>query len=147
MDDRTVALVEQQIRRTGRSLLQYVGESSPWTVAEDQETLDRLRNLKAEEEEGIAALVRLLRRARLPAPYLGPYPEHFMTLNFLSLDRLLPLLVAEQRGAVADLESSLAQVWAAAALGPLAHLLEIKRRHLAALEELNKAHPKVGVRV
>jgi hypothetical protein len=147
MDDRTAEIVQEQIRRTGRSLLEYVAESVPWTGAEDRETLGRLARLNQEEREGAAGLARLLRRNRVPVPFLGPYPEHFTTFNYLSLDRLLPLLAEDQGRAVADLATAAAAVTDPQVRAALQGLLETKRRHLATLSELSKTHPHVGVRV
>jgi hypothetical protein len=147
MDARSIGLVQEQLRRTSRSLLQYLGESAPWTGANDEETMDRLRQLILEEQAAGADLARLLRQQRAPGLFLGSYPESFTTLNFVSLDRLLPLLVAYQRQAITKLEGSLPQVQDAEALVHLQKLLEMRRRHLAILEELNKIHPHVGVRV
>ena len=147
MDDRTAEIMQEQIRRTGRSLLEYVAESVPWTGAEDREALGRLAQLNQEEREAAARLARLLRRHRVPVPFLGPYPEPFTTLNYLSLDRLLPLLVEDEGRAVADLEAAAAAVTDGEARHALHGLLETKRRHLAALTELTKTHPHVGVRV
>jgi hypothetical protein len=147
MDDRTAGLVQEEIRRGSRSLLQYLADAVPWTAAEDQDTWARLRRLIEEDREALAALARLLRRHRLAPPYLGPYPEPFTTLNDLSLDRLLPLLVEHQGRDVAVLETELARVQDAEARLHLERLLEVKRRHLAELGELSKTHPRVGSRV
>jgi len=147
MDDRSQGLLQEQIVRTARALLQYVGQASPWTALEDSGTVEQLRQLIHQEQQELGALARLLRRRHIPFPYLGPFPEHFMTLNFLSLDRLLPLLVEHQREEVAELAESLPQVQDAEALAALQQLLQLKRRHLEALEELSKKHPAVGVRV
>lgn len=147
MDDRTAQVVQDQFRRTGRSLLQYVGDSSPWTAAEDGADLGKLRQLIAEEKETLADLAGLLRRHRVPTPYLGPYPEPFMTLNYLSLDRLLPLLLTHQRAAVAELDATIARCSDGEAHAALLRLLERKRRHLAELEALNQTHTQVGSRV
>jgi hypothetical protein len=147
MDDRTARLVQGVVRRGSRSLLQYVGEASPWSGAEDRDTLDRLRQLIREDQEALTALVRFLGRRRVPPPYLGAYPEHFTTLNFVSLDRLLPLLVVHERQEVAALEGDVAAVSDAETAAALRDLLGRKRGHLAALEELRKTHPQVGLRV
>jgi hypothetical protein len=147
MDERTAQLVQQQVRRSSRSLLQYVAEASPWTSQGERETMDGLRQMILEEQDAIASLMRLLRRVRVPPPYLGPYPEHFMTYNFLSMDRLLPLLVEQEGKAVVELSGRVTQVQGSEAHDALTHLLNIKRRHLASLEELHKKHPQVGVLV
>jgi hypothetical protein len=147
MDDGSAQIVQEQIRRTGRSLLQYVADAVPWTGNEDRGALGRIAQLTQEEREALACLARLLRRNHVPVPFLGPYPEHFTTLNYLSLDGLLPLLVEDGRRSVAGLEAAVAEVADPAARAVLTDALEAKRRHLAALTELTKTHPHVGVRV
>jgi hypothetical protein len=147
MDDRTAQLLQLVMRRGSRSLLHYVSEAVPWTGAEDRDTLARVQELIEEDRAAIAALGRLLRRHRVPPPYLGPYPEPFTTLNYLSLDRLLPLLVEHQRQSVAELEVVAASVADPEARLAMQHLLEVRRRHLTVLEELHKKHTPVGSRV
>jgi hypothetical protein len=147
MDDRTALLLQNEIRRLGRSLLQYVAEAMPYSNNEDRETLGRLAQLTQEERDALAALGRLLRRQHLPPPYLGPYPERFTSLNYLSLDRLLPLLIEDHRQAVAGLEKSVAAASDPEGRAALERLLTLKRRHLAIVEELAKVHPCVGMRL
>jgi hypothetical protein len=147
MDDRTAQLVQNTIRSIVRSLLQYAAESVPWSGNEDREMVGRLAKLTQEERDALDGLGRLLRRQHAAPPYLGPYPEHFTTLNYLSLDRLLPLLVADQKQVVAALEGAVAAATDPIGKAALEALLVLKRRHLAAVEELAKVHPHVGVRV
>jgi hypothetical protein len=110
MDARTADLFQRLIRRTGRSLLQYVAESDPWAPGTDQAALDGIMRLVEEEREALASLSNYLRKNRVAPPYLGPYPEFFTTLNFLSLDRLLALLVEHHRRAVAEVQDDLNRV-------------------------------------
>ena len=136
IDARTVALVQDVIRREGRSFLQYVREAYPWATPRERELLAKLRELTDEERDGAAALSDFLRRHREMPGYLGAYPMSFTRMNFVSLDRLLPLLVEEQRRGVARLEHDLAGVQDAEVRGVLTAVLERKRRHLKVLEEL-----------
>jgi hypothetical protein len=136
IDAGTVALVQDVIRREGRSLLQYVREAYPWATPRERELLAKLRELTDEEQDGAAALSDFLRRNREMSGYLGSYPTSFARMNFISLDRLLPLLVGEQRNGVARLEKTLAGVQNGEARGELKAVLERKRRHLKSLEEL-----------
>jgi hypothetical protein len=136
MDARTVALVQDVIRREGRSFLQYVREAFPWATPRDHELLTKLRELTDEERDGAAALSDFLRRHREMPGYLGAYPMGFTRMNFVSLDRLLPLLVEEQRRGVARLEQDLAAVPNGEARGEITATLKRKRRHLKVLEEL-----------
>jgi hypothetical protein len=148
MDNRTAQIVQEEVRHSSRSLLQYLADAEPWTGSADREVLARLRQLMEEDRTAVSALVRLLRQRRVPPPYLGPYPEPFTTLNDLSLDRLLPLLVEHQQRAVTRLQGEvIPQVHDAEVRQQLELLLEVKRRHLETLTDLSKAHGPVGVRV
>ena len=62
IDARTVALVQDVLRREGRSLLQYVREAYPWATPRLRELLDKLKQLSDEERDGAAALSDFLRR-------------------------------------------------------------------------------------
>jgi hypothetical protein len=131
---RDAALLETVIRREGRSLLQYVSEAFPWTKAADEPALAQLRQLAQEERDGVAALSRFLTRRRHTAPYLGPYPMSFTTINFVSLDYLRPRLAEDGRKALAALERDRAALADAEAKAEVDKLIELKRRHLMALE-------------
>jgi hypothetical protein len=146
MDQRTVDIVRQQLRRTSRSLLQYLLWSFPWTGGEDSAILE-LEQMAHEEGAACRTLNQLLRKAQEPPPYLGPYADAFMSLNFLSLDGLLPLVVKDQRQAIADLEPAVAAVPEGVARRTLQDLLALKRRHLETAVELGRAHQPVGLRV
>jgi hypothetical protein len=141
---RDAALLETVIRREGRSLLQYVSESFPWTKAGADQALTQVRDLASEERDGVAALSKFLTRRRHTAPYLGPYPMGFTTMNFVSLEYLLPRLTEEQRKAVATLERDRAALTDAEAKAEVAKLIEMKRRHLKELEALPASRAAAG---
>jgi hypothetical protein len=147
MDPRTAELLQRLIRHTGRSLLQYVADSDPWAPGSDQATLDKIMRLVEEEREALSSLTGFLRKNRVPPPHLGPYPEFFTTLNFLSLDRLLALLVDLERRAIAELQDDLGRVEHHDARHRVGQLLEMKRRHLAALQEMQGSLGFAGTRV
>jgi hypothetical protein len=144
MDERTAELLQRVLRRTGRSLLQYVAEAEPWVPGSDRATLDRLLTMVAEERDALAELTAFLRKQRVSPPYLGPYPEYFTTLNYLSLDRLVKLLVDHERQAVADLQAALSRTEGHEARHQVGRLLELKRRHLAGLSDLQGAGAPAG---
>jgi hypothetical protein len=138
IDARTVALVQDVFRHEGRSFLQYVRDAYPWTTPAGHELLGRLQQIIDEERDGAAALSDFLRRNRETPGYLGPYPMSYTRMNFVALDRLLPLLVEEQRRGVARLESGLNGAQGEAR-NEIQSVLERKRRHLATLESLAAA--------
>jgi hypothetical protein len=142
IDAPTAALLLDVLRRESRSLLQYVSETFPWPTPEGREALTRLEGLIAEERRGLAALGRFLVRHRVIPPPLGPYPQEYTTINFVSFDHLLPLLVEDQRQAIAHLERDRAAVTDAEARSQVEQILSLKRQHLQALEALAAADPE-----
>jgi hypothetical protein len=134
-----LALIMRQIRRDGRSLLQYVCESFPYTPASAELAHAQVFELAREEQEALAGLVRFMHRHHVSPPVLGAFPSHYTTINFVSLDHLLPPLLKEQRFAVAELERDLAALPESDARHILWEYLELKRRHVHALEA--GAHP------
>ena len=136
IDARTASLMQGIIRREGRSLLQYLGDAFPWIKNGEQESLRQLHVLVQEERDAVAELARFLSRKRVAPPYLGAYPMGFTTLNFVSLESLIPRLVTSQEGCIANLERDLHQIQDPDAVVAVHRLLEIKKRHLKALEAL-----------
>lgn len=134
MGPHTYATLRDVMRQESRSLLQYVADSYPWTTWERQDALRRLQNFIAEERAGAAAIGQYLLDHHLAPPYLGAFPTDFTTINYVSLDHLLPLLAEAQRSAIARLEADLRVIDDAGARALVLGILETKRRHLAALE-------------
>jgi len=131
-------LIERQIRRDGRSLLQYVCESFPYTPISGEHALAQVNTLGREEQEAVARLVRFLHRQHVSPPILGSFPSQFTNINFVSLDHLLPGLLREQQAAVAELEHGLASLPDGEARHVLWEYLEMKRRHLQTLSEMGQ---------
>jgi hypothetical protein len=136
IDGQTQALLQEVLRREGRSELMYVAEAYPWAAARGHAARDALQALIREEADALTALGRWMTRRRVALPYLGAFPTAFTTLNFLALDYLLPRLRDLQREAVARLERDAQAVTDPEARAQLESLLALKRRHLVALESL-----------
>ena len=136
IDPYTQAVLQQAFRRESLSMLRYVGEAFPWTAADGDSALRRLREIEAEDREATADLGRFLFRRRIPPSYTGSFPSAFTTINFLSLEHLLPRLVESQRKALAVLERDAAAVTDIDAKAELEKLLAVKRLHLSELEGL-----------
>ncbi len=136
IDAQTQALLQEVLRREGRSELMYVAEAYPWAAARGHAALDALQAVAREEAGALAALGRWMTRRRVALPYLGVFPTSFTTINFLALDYLLPRLRDRQREAVAQLERDAHAVTDPEARAQLDALLALKRRHLATLESL-----------
>jgi hypothetical protein len=139
IDGQAYELLQDVIRREGRSFLQYTGESFPWATEKDRAVVDRLMSLVHEEREGAACLLRFLVKHRLTPPYLGPYPPYFTSYNYLSLDKLLPLLVLHQNRSIEALQRDLAELHDGEARKQVQQALALKQRHLKMLEELAAA--------
>jgi hypothetical protein len=133
MDGATAKLLSDLVRKEGRSLLQYVSESFPWTTAKNHQALPVLFEMVKEEQERTAAIVRLLLKNRLRPPYLGAYPMSFTTINYMALDFLIPYLVDFERRRCTELSGDLAVLADEDARAFVKSLLEMKERHLAAL--------------
>ena len=146
LDAGTQTRLQQLLRRASRSFLQYVGDSFPWTTLEEKDALAQLQAIVEEERAATARLAKFMERHRVPIPHLGPYPVAFTTLNFVSLDHLLPLLVDSERGAIAVLEGDLAGFTSAECRQEVQKILDMKRQHLKTLEALALAHPEAVLR-
>ncbi len=146
MDGATEALLQRVLRREGLALLQYVREAFPWTRAGEDKALAELRDVIEEDRQALADLGRFLTRRRVPLPYIGSYPAEFTTVNFTSLDYLLPRLVEEQRREVGTLEAEVPAATDPEARAQLVRLLDLKRRHLGVLERLAAENRQPAVR-
>lgn len=89
----------------GRSLLQYVGESWPWTSAEESDERAAVERMVAEQRETVLQLAALLDARKHRITY-GQYPSEYTSLHYVALDYLLEQLVDEQRTLAAELKSA-----------------------------------------
>ena len=133
---RESALLQKILRRETRSLLQYVGDTFPWPTLDAGAALTVLENLVASERDAAAELARFLARQRQSLPWLGPYPQDFTTLNYVSLDNLLPRIIQSEQDDIAQLESDLAALTSEDARAEVEKILAIKRRNLETLRQL-----------
>jgi len=139
MNAPTVALLQEIVRRESRSMLTYVGEAFPWAPSRQADTLSRLQAVVAANNAAVAALGRYLTKLRQPLAYFGSYPGNFTTINFLSLDHILPKLAASERANVAALERDLTNITDKDALAHVELLLGVKKAELVKLEFLRTA--------
>jgi hypothetical protein len=136
-------LLQQIVRREGRSFLQYIGEAFPWAPPGQEGEVAALRSLAEEEQDELTGLVRFMTKNRITPPYLGAYPTVFTSMNFTSIDFLLPVLLDAQREAVKQLEADTSGLKDLDARGEVAALLDKKKRHLddlARLADSRNAH-------
>ena len=144
MDAATALLLQEIVRKEGRSLLQYVNESFPWTTAKNQHVLPVLSEMAAEERDAATQVVRLLLKNRVKPPYLGAYPMTFTNINYMSVEFLLPHLTGYQNHRIAELDREILNVTDAEVKHLLHTVLEMKRRHLMALKNLGQEQPPVA---
>jgi hypothetical protein len=136
IDRQMYQYLQDVIRRQGRSFLQYAGESFPWNKPENRVAFEEVHQMVREERDMAAALSRYLVKHHLTPPYLGAYPSYFTSYNYLSLDRLVPLLVVHQRRGIVDLETDLKALGNGETRQQVEDILAMKKRHLVALETL-----------
>lgn len=132
--DAGLHLIVRQIRRDGRSRLQYVGESCPYISTQSEAARSQVEDMAREESDVIGRLIQYLHRNHVSPPVLGAFPSGYTTSNFVTLQYLLPALVTEQGQAIAELEQSLTGLPESDARHRLWEYLEMKRRHLKALQ-------------
>ena len=96
------ALLNQIVVDLGCSLLQFVGEVSPWTPIGAVAARETLAKLVAKQRQHVDRLVDLLVDRRWPVDF-GIYPAEFTDLHFLSLKSLLPRVIASQATLVSEL--------------------------------------------
>jgi hypothetical protein len=123
-------LLRQIVRREGRSLLQYIGQAFPWTPPGQEDEVTAIRIMAAEEQDELSGLVRFMTKNRIIPPYLGAYPTAFTSMNFTSIDFLLPVLIQAQHDGIKALEADTARLADLDARGEVAALLDQKKRHL-----------------
>jgi rubrerythrin len=139
IDAHTYALLQDIIHRESRSLLQYVSDSYPWITPEERIALATIQEIIEEERQGAGDLIRLLQRRKLPPSYLGSYPTSFTNFSFVSLDHMLPLLGANERQGIDQLQQDIQSVSDAEARELLQKTLDKKRRHLEVLQSMTPA--------
>jgi hypothetical protein len=142
IDAKMESVLRDIVRREGRSLLQYVEEAYPWAGPDETAPLAQLRKLVADECEMIGRLIDLLARRCHSYPYLGSYPNWFTTINFISFDHLLPMLVDCEARSLGELECAIPEITDTEALGVVQELVDMKRRHLDLLKKMASAHPE-----
>lgn len=144
MDAGSLTLFTRLISMGSSSLLQYVSESFPWTADPGHAALNAMLSVAQEERDEVTRFTRILQKKRLRQPPMGAYPSHFTTINFCSLDYILPKLVAEHEKEIAEIESTLHLVEDEEVGKLAAGYLDMKRRHLQTLKDLAAQNTPAG---
>jgi hypothetical protein len=134
MDSGSHTLLSRLIAMGSGSLLQYSSESFPWSADPAHAAVDAVKQIAHEERDEVMRFTRMLQKKRLRLPPMGAYPSHFTTINFCSLDYLLPRLIHEHQKEIAEIESMLHTAEDEEIRRLAASYLDMKRRHLDTLQ-------------
>ncbi len=99
------SLLNHLVVDLGCSLLQFVGEVSPWTPIHATAARETLARLLKQQQTHKEQLVELLTERRWPVEF-GVYPADFTDLHFLSLKAMLPRIFENQNAIVAELDEA-----------------------------------------
>jgi hypothetical protein len=136
MDAGSLTLFSRLISMGSSSLLQYVSESFPWSADPAHAAFDSVAAMAREERDEVVSFTRYLQKKHLRLPPMGAYPSHFTTNNFVSLDYLLPKLMAEHEREISEIDSMLPHSRDDDIRKLALAYRDMKRRHLQALQEL-----------
>lgn len=89
----------------GCSLLQFIGEVSPWTPNNAAVAREAVARLVKQQQQHAEQLTGLLTERRWPVDF-GIYPAEFTDLHFLSLKAMLPRIIKNQDAIVAELDDA-----------------------------------------
>src|SRR5262249_15898382 len=98
-----------------------------------------IRIMAADEQDELSGLVSYMTKNRITPPYLGAFPTAFTSMNFTSIDFLLPVLIQAEHNGIKALEADTARLTDLDARGEVAALLDKKKRHLDELSRLAAA--------
>jgi rubrerythrin len=129
------AVLNDVLVSLSRSMLQYVGESWPWTrfdAASERETITRL---VARQQEHVARLTSLLSERRWKIDF-GTYPTDYTDLHFVALEYLLAQLVESGRAFAAELERTAATLKDEQAASLVTSILADEREIVSQLQQL-----------
>jgi hypothetical protein len=87
------------------SLLQFVGEVSPWSPANAGAARDAVARLITQQKHHTEQLIDLLTERRWPIEF-GLYPAEFTDLHFMSLKAMLPRIIVNQNAIIAELDEA-----------------------------------------
>ena len=116
-------------------MLQYVGESWPWTrfdAGTERETIGRL---VARQQEQVARLTSLLSIRRWTIDF-GTYPTDYTDLHFVALDYLLAQLIESGRAFAVELEQTAATLQDEQAAALVNVILVDEREIVSQLQQL-----------
>ncbi|MBM4074627.1 MAG: hypothetical protein FJ267_03175 [Planctomycetes bacterium] len=89
----------------GCSLLQFVGEVSPWSPTGASAVRATVDRLVRRQRQDVELLANLLVNRRIPVDF-GVYPAVFTDLHFMSLKWLLPKVTESQTKILSQIDSA-----------------------------------------
>ena len=136
MNTNSVAVLHRLVAMGSTSLLQYVNEAVPWSADAGQAEFTKVQALAGEERDHVAQLSRFLQKRHFGVPKIPTYPSQFTTINFVSIEYLVPKLRADNEQEIATIQGWLQQVGEDEGRANLESYLAMKQRHLQVLQEL-----------
>ena len=130
-------LLAQLVALGSSSLLQYVSQSGMWAAAPAAKSaMANVLSLAAEEREDTTRFTRFLQKKHIRLPPLGAFPSHFTTMNFVTVEYLLPKLISEHIKENAAIERLVNRISDEEIRAMAQGYLDKKCRHLETLREL-----------
>jgi len=108
-DQASLQILSGLLNQVRYSLLQYIGESWPWSGKDDQARLDAFTGLVRRQQFSAERLASLLleRRAVVPG---SNYPKDCSELHFVTLDFAKKRLIANAEAVIAALKAATPQL-------------------------------------
>lgn len=142
MDADSVTLLHRATAKGGRSLLQYVSEACPWTTDQTKGEFKEILAFANEERDAVSKMMRYLQKQHQRRVVFGSYPSHYTTMNYVTIDHLLPKLVADTESQIAELDKASQSDSNSEVHAMIRSFVQVKRRHLAALKMMMNPQEK-----
>ena len=121
----------------GRSFLQYVGETWPWTLTQDDDRRKILAQLVDDQSQSVSRLVALLEELGHSVEF-GTYPTEYTDKQFLCLEYLQDHMVENQKAVLDIVRSTHESVDCDELTAHLSEILADETKLLAPLEMLSQ---------
>ena len=136
MDAGSLKLLHDLIAMGSTSLLQYVSESSPFSADAAHADVDGVKAAAREERDEAVRLTRFLQKKHERLAKSVSFPSDFTTMNFVTLEYLVPKLIAEHEREIAAVAPRIDQAGDEEIRALAENHLAMKRRRLETLKRL-----------
>lgn len=109
MSDPSLQVLNTVLDRLSHTLLQYIGESWPWTDPLDPAQQETVLGLVRRQQFGAERIAELLTERRAIVT-LGNYRFDGTILHYCTVDFVKPKLIADETQLIAELKQALADV-------------------------------------